>query len=76
MENSYILLHPTQPNSGLFAFIWQTIRGIYHNPNKQYYFYFGPECCYYDGSLPAFNNAWDYYFDQPYSSTFPSNICV
>jgi hypothetical protein len=75
MENNYILLHPTQPNSGLFAFIWQTIRGIYHNPNKQYYFYFGTECCYYDDSLPAVNNnVWDYYFDQPHSPTFPLNI--
>ena len=74
MTNSYILLHPTQPHSGLFAFIWQTIRGVYHNPNKQYYFYFGPECCYYDHNLAGFNNAWDYYFEQPHTSITPVEI--
>lgn len=61
-------------NSGLFAFIWQTIRGVYHNPDKPYYFYFGPECCYYDGNLAGFNNAWDYYFEQPHTSVVPLNI--
>lgn len=74
MNDSYILLHPTQINSGLFAFIWQTIRGIYHNPDKKYYMYFGPECCYYDDTLPEFNNAWEYYFEQPHSKYFPANI--
>jgi len=74
MTDSYILLHPTQPNSGLFAFLWQTIRGIYHNPNKQYYFYFGEESCYYDRNVSGFNNAWDYYFEQPHTTTLPNNI--
>lgn len=74
MDNSYILLHPTQPNSGLFAFIWQTIRAIYHNPNKKYYFYFGPECCYYDEKIVGFNNVFNYYFEQPHTNTYPSNI--
>lgn len=74
MKNSYVLLHPTQPQSGLFAFIWQTIRGIYHNPDKKYYVYFGPECCYYDARIQETNNAWDYYFLQPHINTFPEIV--
>lgn len=74
MSNSYILLHPTQINSGLFAFIWQSIRGIYHNPDKKYYIYFGPECCYFDDSITGFNNVWEYYFEQPHSNYYPSTI--
>jgi hypothetical protein len=74
MTNSYILLHPTQPHSGLFAFIWQTIRGVYHNADKPYYFYFGPECCYYDDTIFGFNNAWDYYFEQPHTALVPLQI--
>lgn len=74
MDNGYILLRPTQPQSGLFAFIWQTIRGIYHNPDKKYYFYFGPECCYYDGGIAGFNNAFEYYFEQPHTRVYPLHI--
>lgn len=74
MSESFVLLHPTHNNSGLFAYLWQTIRGIYHNPNKNYYFYFGPECCYYDSEISGFNNAWDYYFEQPHTATPPENI--
>lgn len=78
MNNEIILLNPTQPNSGLFAFIWQTIRGIYHNQNERYYFYFGNECCYYDLNynvgVSKINNVWDYYFKQPHSELYPVNI--
>jgi hypothetical protein len=74
MTQSYILLHPTQPDSGLFAFIWQTIRGIYHNPDRQYYFYFGHECCYYNSNFKGFNNAWDYYFKQPHIQNMPNFV--
>lgn len=75
MENKYLLLHPTNHNAGLFSYIWQTMRAIHHNPDKLYYFYFGHECSYYDGSYPAgFNNAWDYYFEQPHNTNFPNNI--
>lgn len=47
----YRYLHPTQHNSGMFAFIWQTIRGMYHYPNDKYYVHFGRESCYFDEEL-------------------------
>lgn len=71
----YRLLHPTQPNSGLFAFIWQTIRGMYHYPNDKYYVYFGKECCYFDYDIlneQNIDNVWDYYFEQPHTNIFPN----
>jgi hypothetical protein len=70
----YRLLHPTQPNSGLFAFIWQTIRGMYHYPNDKYYVYFGSECCYFDNDIykeQGVHNVWDYYFEQPHTYQMP-----
>jgi hypothetical protein len=70
----YRLLHPTQPNSGLFAFIWQTLRGMYHYPNEKYYVLFGEECCYYDYDIhgqQGIYNVWDYYFEQPHTNTIP-----
>lgn len=73
MKN-YIFLHPTQPNSGLFAFIWQTIRGMYHYPNEKYYIHFGRECCYFDEQLyfeQNVDNVWDYYFEQPHTKNMP-----
>jgi hypothetical protein len=74
MNTDYIILNPVFPNSGLFAFIWQSIRGIYHNPNEKYYFKFGPECCYYDHSILGMNNAWEYYFEQPHINYQPFNV--
>lgn len=70
----YRLLHPTQANSGLFAFIWQTLRGIYHYPKDQYYIHFGYECCYFDIDLykeQGVDNVWDYYFEQPHIDRMP-----
>jgi hypothetical protein len=66
----YVMLHPTQPNSGMFAFIWQTIRGMYHYPDEKYYVFFGRESCYWDNSTGN-NNVWDNYFYQPHSNTCP-----
>lgn len=72
----YRLLHPTQPNSGLFAFIWQTLRGMYHYPNDKYYILFGKECCYFDYDIlseQGVENVWEYYFEQPHIDTLPSS---
>lgn len=71
----YRLLHPTQPNSGMFAFIWQTIRAMYHYPNERYYVWFGRESCYFDEQMyeeQGVDNVWDYYFEQPHIQHFPS----
>jgi hypothetical protein len=71
----YRLLHPTQPNSGLFAFIWQTLRGMYHYPNDKYYILFGRECCYFDYEIyseQGVDNVWDYYFEQPHTEILPN----
>lgn len=70
----YIFLHPTQPNSGLFAFIWQAIRGMYHYPNEKYYVLFGRECCYFDQDIYSeqqVDNVWEYYFEQPHTDVMP-----
>lgn len=70
----YIFLHPTQPNSGLFAFIWQTLRGMYHYPNQKYYILFGKECCYFDEDIyyqQGVDNVWEYYFEQPHKDSLP-----
>ena len=71
----YILLHPTQPNSGLFAFIWQTLRGMYHYPENKYYILFGRECCYFDDDIyseQGVDNVWEYYFEQPHTDIVPN----
>jgi hypothetical protein len=73
----YRLLHPTQPNSGMFAFIWQTIRAMYHYPNDNYYVWFGRESCYFDEEMyqqQDISNVWDYYFKQPHTNTMPTEI--
>jgi hypothetical protein len=59
----------------MFAFIWQTIRAMYHYPNDKYYIHFGRESCYFDEemySTQGINNVWDYYFEQPDIATKPA----
>lgn len=71
----YRLLHPTQANSGLFAFIWQALRGMYHYPKDKYYVHFGYECCYFDNDIykeQGIDNVWDYYFEQPHTNNMPN----
>jgi hypothetical protein len=71
----YKLLHPTQPNSGMFAFMWQTLRAMYHFPNDKYYVYFGRESCYFDEEMyrtQDIDNVWDYYFEQPHTDIRPN----
>jgi len=61
----YRLLHPTQHNSGMFAFIWQTIRAMYHYPEDEYYIWFGRESCYFDEEMysqQSNDNVLDYFF--------------
>jgi hypothetical protein len=75
----YRVLHPTQPNSGMFAFIWQTLRAMYHYPTDKYYVYFGRESCYFDEEMyhtQGIDNVWDCYFEQPHIDTrpYPSEI--
>jgi len=70
----YRYLHPIQPNSGMFAFIWQTLRGMYHYPTDKYYVHFGRESCYFDEEMlqtQGIDNVWDYYFEQPHIDTLP-----
>ena len=73
----YRYLHPTQHNSGMFAFIWQTIRAMYHFPNDKYYVHFGRESCYFDEEMynqQGIDNVWDYYFEQPHTNLMPLDI--
>ena len=73
----YRLLHPTQHNSGMFAFIWQTIRAMYHYPEDEYYIWFGRESCYFDEEMysqQGIDNVWDYYLKQPHTDSMPTTI--
>lgn len=75
----YRLLHPTQHNSGMFAFIWQAIRGMYHYPSDQYYVEFGRESCYFDEEMyttQGIENVWDYYFEQPHVNEKPATKSI
>lgn len=56
---------------GMAGYIWQTLRGIYHNPNKQYYIDFS-NCLYSDTTDLTVTNPWEYYFKQPCITTPPS----
>lgn len=71
-----VVLKPEGPNSGIFAFLWQTLRGIYHYPNKKYYILFDKYSCYYDNNYSIKNNIsniWDYFFEQPHIDKLPPN---
>jgi len=64
---TYILIKP-QENCGMCGYIWQTIRAIYHNPNKKYYIDFS-NSIYKNNTLT--DNIWDYYFQQPHINNKP-----
>jgi hypothetical protein len=55
---------------GLAGYIWQTIRGIYHNPGEKYYIDFS-NCLYIDNTDSTKLNPWEYYFEQPFLDTYP-----
>ncbi len=66
MNDKYVLIKP-QENCGMCGYIWQTIRAMYHNPNKKYYIDFA-------NSIYKSNNkdnVWDYFFQQPHTATRP-----
>lgn len=58
----------------MFAFIWQTLRGMYHYPTDKYYVLFGRESCYFDEEMyrtQGIDNVWDCYFEQPHTDNPP-----
>jgi len=63
--SDYLVLQPEQ-NCGFCGYIWQTIRAIYHNPNKKYYIDF-QNCIYKTDN----ENIWDLFFEQPHIATKP-----
>jgi hypothetical protein len=65
----YILIKP-QENCGMCGYIWQTIRAIYHNPNKKYYIDFTNSIYRPTGTS---DNVWDYFFQQPHTNIKPSS---
>lgn len=67
MNDKYIIVKP-QENCGMCGYIWQTIRAIYHNPNKKYYIDFANSI--YKSSNN--DNMWDYFFKQPHIQTKPA----
>lgn len=67
----YTVIKP-QENCGMCGYLWQTIRGIYHNPNKNYYIDF--ENSIYKSSNVLHgktDNIWDHFFKQPYCEEKP-----
>lgn len=56
---------------GLAGYVWQTLRGIYHNPDKQYYIDFS-NSLYTDYTDKVTTNPWEYFFKQPHITVPPS----
>ena len=65
--DNYIVIKP-QENCGMCGYIWQTIRAIYHNPNRKYYIDFGNSIY----KSKTNDNIWDYFFCQPHTNTKPN----
>ena len=63
--SDYIVIKP-EDNCGMCGYIWQTIRGMYHNPDKKYYVDFS-------NSIYKIkeDNVWEYYFEQPHTDSRP-----
>ena len=63
----YTIIKP-EHECGICGYIWQALRGIYHHPNEVYYFDFSNSQY---QIPPGTINIWDYYFEQPFTSTKP-----
>lgn len=65
--SKYVIIKPEE-NCGMCGYIWQTIRAIYHNPNKNYYIDF-------DNSIykTSDENVWDKFFEQPHIKNKPTH---
>lgn len=68
MSEKYVIVRP-QENCGMCGYIWQTLRAIYHNPNKKYYIDFCNSI--YKSNIDS-SNVWDLYFEQPHISVKPT----
>lgn len=66
MSEKYILVKPTD-NCGMCGYIWQSIRAMFHNPDKKYYIDF--ENSIYKASD---DNVWDLFFEQPHTNEKPT----
>lgn len=66
--NKYLIIEP-EGYCGMCGYLWQTIRAIYHNPNKLYYIDFATSI--YKPTNDLSQNVWDYYFEQPHTKTRP-----
>lgn len=64
--NKFVIIRPER-NCGICGYIWQTIRAMYHNPDKNYYIDF-VNCIYKVDD----ENLWDVFFEQPHTKTPPS----
>lgn len=58
---------------GIAGYIWQVLRAIWHNPNYRYYIDFTQGCQYQDSKVTHTSNVWEYYFQQPHTTTYPSS---
>ena len=60
--NTYTLIKP-EGGCGICGYIWQVLRAIYHNPDRNYYVDF--DTCIYKDLNYTNTNVWDLYFEQP-----------
>lgn len=67
MHDQYVNVKP-QENCGMCGYLWQTIRGIYHNQNKKYYIDFSNSIYRCENE-----NVWDLFFYQTHIDTKPNN---
>lgn len=61
----YFIIEP-EGYCGMCGYLWQTIRAIYHNPDKLYYIDFTTSVY-----KTRDDNVWDYFFEQPYTNIKP-----
>jgi hypothetical protein len=60
----YISIEP-YTSCGIGGTIWQVLRAIYHNSNRNYYVNLTKGCLYTDFAITHTNNPWEYFFEQP-----------
>ena len=65
--SKYLIIEP-EGYCGMCGYLWQTIRAIYHNPNKLYYIDFATSIY-----KTQNDNVWDYFFEQPHINHKPND---
>lgn len=70
---SYIIIK-NDGSCGICGYIWQVLRVMWHYPDRKYFIDFSNGCQYKDPDVTTTQNVWEYYFKQPHSDTYPTEI--